>query len=67
MTKSKRSGLQEPSGGRPTLPKEIKRVRCGDLTLPKWLHTWLHTQDDPAGHIIEQAVIEKFKLKPPRI
>lgn len=61
--KSKRGGLRNPAGGRPPKSKELKRVRCGDITLPQWLHDWLMSQDEPAGHIVEKALIEKFGLK----
>lgn len=63
--KPKRGGLRNPLGGRPRKPAELKRRRCGDITLPKWLHSWLMAQDTPAGHIVEQALIEKFNLQPP--
>lgn len=51
--------------GRPPKPGYLKRVRCGDITLPKWLYDWLKVQDKPAGTIIESVLIEKFKLKEP--
>lgn len=62
---TKRGGLQDPPGGRPPLPPELKRVRCGDITIPTWLHNWLMSQSEPAGHIVEAALIEKYNPTPP--
>ena len=33
--------------------------------LPKWLVDWLRQQDRPAVRIIEEALIEEYKLFPP--
>jgi hypothetical protein len=65
MPKITHGGLRNPPGGRPALPPELKRERCGDITLPQWLKTWMAAQDQPAGHIIEAALVEKFNLTPP--
>jgi len=66
MNKSKRGGLRNPSGGRPALPPELKRRRCGFMTLPTWLIDWLAEQYEPAGHIIEAALMERYNLEPPK-
>ena len=64
MSKLKHGGLREPKGGRPPLSNKKKRVRCGWMTLPQWLKDWLLNQEKPAGHIIEETLIEKFNINP---
>jgi hypothetical protein len=64
--KPKRGGLRDPAGGRPQKSDRLRRVRCGDMTIPQWLHDWLMEQPEPAGHIVDKVLIEKFNLEPPR-
>lgn len=61
-TKNQHGGPRTPGPGktlgRNKLLAHLRRVRCGDITLPKWLHTQLMTQSEPAGRIIERWAIE---------
>ena len=59
-----RGGKREGSGRKP-IPENLKRVRLrGEFRIPTWLRDWLLAQGK-GGRIIEQALIEKFGLKPP--
>jgi len=59
-----RGGKREGSGRKP-ISESLKRVRLrGEFRLPTWLRDWLLSQGK-GGRIIEQALIEKFGLKPP--
>lgn len=53
--------------GRPPKPTHLKRIRCGDITLPKWLYDWLKEQPGPAGRVIERLLIKEYGLKEPKI
>lgn len=56
MKGGKRSG----AGRKPT-PDDEKRIRV-TVRLPQWLANWLHKKGDQ-GKTIENALIEKYKLK----
>lgn len=64
MTKSQHGGPR-PGAGRPPLSDHKKRVRCGHITLQRWVLDWLAGMKRPAGHIIEEALIEKYNLEEP--
>lgn len=66
MPKPNRGGLRNPPGGRPPKPSHLKRERCGDYLLPRWLKDWIAQQPEPGGHVIEKVLIEKFDLKEPK-
>lgn len=51
--------------GRPPKPAHLKRIHCGDITLPKWLYDWLKEQPGPAGRIIERLLIKEYGLQSP--
>lgn len=67
QTKSNRGGLRNPAGGRPAAPAHLRRVRCGDITLPPWLKAWLKENKDgrPMGELIEAALVGWYGIKPP--
>lgn len=46
-------------------PKPIQRIVYHNARLPRWLCEWLDSQPD-RGQMIEDALIEKFNLQPPR-
>jgi len=70
VSKSQRGGPRTPGPGktigRPPLPPELRRVKCGWFTLPPWLAEWLKDQPEAAGHIVEAALVEKYHLTPPQ-
>lgn len=58
-------GGSRPGIGRKPMPEYLKRVRLrGEFRIPTWLRDWLLVQGK-GGRIIEQALIDKFGLKPP--
>lgn len=61
--KSGRGGAR-PGAGRPKIDPKLKRVQIGSF-LPGWMVAWLRRQDRTQGEIIEEALIEKYELKPP--
>ena len=55
-------------GGRPkgsTKPAHLKRVNLNDFRLPQWIVDWIKSQDYSGGRIIEEALINYYKLKHP--
>jgi hypothetical protein len=66
MSNKTRGGLRNPPGGRPALPPELRRVRCGFMSIPQWLADWLKEQPEAAGRIVEAALTNEYKLKPPK-
>ncbi len=48
----------------PDIRRAFDRV-VYNTKLPKWLVDWLRQQDRPAVRIIEEALIEEYKLFPP--
>lgn len=51
--------------GRPETPPHLKREQC-NFRLAAWVRDWLVSQPDDAGPLIEAALIERHKLKPPK-
>ena len=67
MFKSGRGGYR-PGGGRPkgsTMPVHLKRVKLTPFRLPQWIVDWLRARPESGGLLIEEALINHFKLKPP--
>lgn len=46
-------------------PEMLQRVVYHNARLPRWLCEWLDNQTD-RGRLIETALIEKYKLTPPK-
>ncbi len=67
MTKNQHGGPRAGSG-RPPIPPELKYLEQVqyDTGLPRWLVEWLRAQARPATELIEEALIEMYRLKPPR-
>jgi len=55
-------------GGRPkgsTIAPHLKRVNLNLFRLPQWIVDWLRVRPESGGRLIEEALINHFKLKPP--
>lgn len=57
---------QPAKRGRPETPAHLKREQC-NFRLSRWVRDWLVAQPDDAGPLIEAALIERHKLKPPKV
>lgn len=57
-------GKREGAGRKPGDPRLVK-VPVG-YKLPCWLVEWLRAQDKPAAVLIEEALLARNKLKPPK-
>jgi hypothetical protein len=60
-------GGKRPGAGRPKgteYPDEKRRKPFG-VRLPLWLIEWVRDQAEPAGRIIERALIQTYGLKRP--
>jgi hypothetical protein len=53
-----------PRRGRPPTPEPLKRVDV-PLRLPRWLAEWVR-DNGPASDVIEDALISRHKLRPPK-
>ena len=64
----KQHGGPRAGSGRPPIPPELKYLEQVqyDTRLPRWLIEWLRAQARPATELIEEALIEMYRLKPPR-
>ena len=63
-----KGGQRIPVGGRPawsTKPAYLKRVQCTGIRLSQWLLDWLMSQPRSGGRIIEEALVEKYRLTEP--
>jgi len=52
--------------GPPFKPPQLVKVPVG-LKLPRWLKDWMKKQPESMAVLIEVALTEKHKLKPPKI
>ena len=52
--------------GAPKKPPALVKVPVG-LKLPRWLLEWIREQDKSQAVLIEDALIERHKLKPPAL
>ena len=50
--------------GAPRKPPDLVKVPLG-LKLPRWLLTWLRAQDESMAVVIEEALRDKYDIKPP--
>lgn len=57
-------GGKREGAGRPPIDPRMVKVLVG-YKLPRWLVEWLRDQDEAAAVLIEDALCEKHKLKPP--
>ena len=64
MFNSGRGGYR-PGGGRPKVATHLKRVKLTPFRLPQWIVDWLRARPESGGRLIEEALINHFKLKPP--
>ena len=65
--KSGRGGWRK-GGGRPkgsTMPAHLKRINLNDFRLPQWIVDWLKAQPKSGGRLMEDALINYYKLKRP--
>ena len=65
--KSGRGGWR--GGGRPkgsTIATHLKRINLNDFRLPKWIVDWLKKQNYSGGRLIEEAIVNYYKLTPPQ-
>ena len=60
-----KQGGKREGAGRPPADPLLKKVPTG-YKLPQWLKGWLGEQEEPAAVLIEQALVAKHKLKPPK-
>ena len=68
--KSGRGGAR-PNAGRPKgirkrIKPESERRQTIGVRLPAWMVQWLKNHDDPAGRVIERALIMTYDLKKPK-
>ena len=62
--KSGRGGWR--GGGRPkgsTISPHLKRVNLNDFRLPRWIVDWIKSQPESGGRVMEEAIVEYYKLK----
>jgi hypothetical protein len=57
-------GGKRQGAGRPPGDPELVKIPVGHK-LPRWLVAWMRDQDQSQAVIIEQAICEKYNLKPP--
>jgi len=61
-----RPGAGRPKGiHTPIKAQAVKRQTIG-VRLPAWMVEWVKGQNEPAGRIIEKAIINTFNLKEPK-
>ena len=61
---AKQGGKRE-GAGRPRSDPRLVKVPVG-YKLPSWLVEWIRDQDKSAAILIEEALIDKHQLNPPR-
>jgi hypothetical protein len=59
------SGGKREGAGRPPINPRMVKIPVG-YKLPRWLVDWIRAQNDPAAQMIEEAMIEKYQLTPPK-
>lgn len=59
-------GGPRPGSGGPKAPPGYKKL-CKGVRIREWVWNWLDEQDDPRGTMLEDALVEKHKLKPPKV
>ena len=65
--KSGRGGYRK-GGGRPKgsiKPPNLKRINLNDFRLPQWIVDWLKAQPESGGRLMEEAIVNYYKLNQP--
>lgn len=60
------AGGKREGAGRPPIDPQMVKVPVG-YRLPRWLVEWLRGQDEAAAVLIEEALIKRHRLKPPKL
>lgn len=61
----RKAGQGKFEGGRKALPDNDPSRRVNvTVKLPRWLRDWLKVQQVSQGRLIEQALVEQFKIQP---
>jgi len=50
--------------GRPKIDPQYLKIPVA-YKIPRWLVEWMRAEDKPCSQLIEEAITEKHKLKPP--
>lgn len=50
--------------GRPTAPEHLQRIDV-PLRLPRWLASWIDSQEAARAEVIESALMKAYRLKAP--
>ena len=58
-------GGQRAGAGRPPIDPQLAKIAVS-YRLPRWLVGWMRDQDIPASQLIEDALMRRHKLKPPK-
>ena len=56
-------GGKRKGAGRKPVPAHLKRNKMTGVRIHQWILDWLMNQPTSSGKIVEQALIEKYKLK----
>ncbi len=56
---------QPKKGGRPYASPQLQRVIV-PLRLPRWIRDWMDSTGLTRAEIVEDAVVKRHKLKPPK-
>ena len=56
---------QTKKGGRPYASPQLQRVGV-PIRLPRWLAEWLDSTGLRRADVVEEALIKRYKLKPPK-
>ena len=58
-------GGKRAGAGRCRIDPQLVKINPG-YKLSRWVIEWLRAQEEPAGPMLERALIEKYNLKPPQ-
>lgn len=56
--------MTQTDGGRPETPPHL-RTKVVSLRLPQWVIDWMDAHEETQGHLMREAVIEYYGLRPP--
>jgi len=56
-------GGKRKGAGRKPVPEHLKRNKMTGVRIQQWILTWLMTQPESSGKIVENALIEKYGLE----
>lgn len=57
-------GGKRKGAGRPPINPQLVKIPVG-YKLPQWLVEWIRKQDKPAAQMIESALCQVHRLRPP--